>query len=121
MHGRTKARTWLLTTVLTLMSAEYDSTELSIEADRRIQSFQRDGSRDAGIFHHLITLPTYRDCTVCGQPGEEYFGEQGMLLATWVAFSVRKSVRVSLALSTRTWPVPISVMTTKSTSLVRTL
>ena len=42
-----------------LMSAEYDETDLAIEADRRIQSFQADAAREAGIFHHLITLPTY--------------------------------------------------------------
>ena len=42
-----------------LMSVEYDDSELAAEADRRIQSFQRDASREAGIFHHLITLPTY--------------------------------------------------------------
>ncbi|WP_375211362.1 isocitrate lyase, partial [Hyphococcus sp.] len=42
-----------------LMSVDYDDTELALEADRRIQSFQRDGSKRAGIFHHLITLPTY--------------------------------------------------------------
>tara|TARA_A100001015_G_scaffold258924_1_gene302498 strand:- start:325 stop:1845 length:1521 start_codon:yes stop_codon:yes gene_type:complete len=39
-----------------LMDASYDETDLAAEADGRIQSFQRDGSREAGIFHHLITL-----------------------------------------------------------------
>ena len=32
-----------------LMSAEYDETDLAIEADRRIQSFQADAAREAGI------------------------------------------------------------------------
>ena len=41
------------------MSAEYDDSELAAAADDRIRTFQADGSRDAGIFHHLITLPTY--------------------------------------------------------------
>ncbi len=41
------------------MSADYDGTDLCNEADARIQSFQKDASREAGIFHHLITLPTY--------------------------------------------------------------
>ena len=42
-----------------LMSVDYDGTDLAIEADHRIQNFQRDAAREAGIFHHLITLPTY--------------------------------------------------------------
>ena len=39
-----------------LMSVDYDDTELGRLADARIQSFQRDAAREAGIFHHLITL-----------------------------------------------------------------
>ena len=31
----------------------------TVEADALVQRFQRDASREAGIFHHLITLPTY--------------------------------------------------------------
>src|SRR3546814_2955540 len=42
-----------------LMSVDYDGTELGDEADNRIRSFQRDSAKRAGIFHHLITLPTY--------------------------------------------------------------
>ena len=42
-----------------LMSVDYDGTELAAEADERIRTFQADGSKRAGIFHHLITLPTY--------------------------------------------------------------
>merc|ERR1712045_538158 len=42
-----------------LMDEEYDDTELGRIADERIQSFQADSSQAAGIFHHLITLPTY--------------------------------------------------------------
>jgi isocitrate lyase len=30
-----------------------------VEADERIRTFQKDAAREAGIFHHLITLPTY--------------------------------------------------------------
>ena len=63
-----------------LMSAEYDETELSAEADRRIQSFQADASREAGIFHHLITLPTYHTAALSTDNlAKEYFGEAGML------------------------------------------
>ncbi|HBT57905.1 MAG TPA: isocitrate lyase, partial [Pseudomonas sp.] len=42
-----------------LMSVEYDETELAQLADEKIRTFQADASREAGIFHHLITLPTY--------------------------------------------------------------
>ena len=42
-----------------LMNEKYDSTELAIEADEKIRTFQADAAREAGIFHHLITLPTY--------------------------------------------------------------
>ncbi|WP_420271407.1 hypothetical protein, partial [Moritella viscosa] len=37
---------------------KYDSTELAIQADEKIRTFQADSAREAGIFHHLITLPT---------------------------------------------------------------
>jgi isocitrate lyase len=42
-----------------LMSVDYDDSELGKAADDHIQTFQVDAARDAGIFHHLITLPTY--------------------------------------------------------------
>src|SRR4051794_26403319 len=42
-----------------LMSVDYDATELGAEADERIRTFQADAAKRAGIFHHLITLPTY--------------------------------------------------------------
>lgn len=42
-----------------LMSADYDDTPLSVLADDKIRSFQREASGVAGVFHHLITLPTY--------------------------------------------------------------
>ncbi|MDR3509398.1 MAG: isocitrate lyase [Caulobacteraceae bacterium] len=42
-----------------LMSVDYDGTDLAAEADERIRTFQADGATRAGIFHHLITLPTY--------------------------------------------------------------
>ena len=63
-----------------LMSAALDDTELAQEADRLIKSFQADAARDAGIFHHLITLPTYHE-TALGVDtlSEGYFGEAGML------------------------------------------
>lgn len=63
-----------------LMSVDYDDTELALEADRRIQSFQRDASKRAGIFHHLITLPTYHTAALSTDNlAKRYFGEEAML------------------------------------------
>ena len=63
-----------------LMDIKFDDSELAQEADRRIQQFQKDASREAGIFHHLITLPTYHE-TALGTDvlSEGYFGDLGML------------------------------------------
>ena len=63
-----------------LMDVKYDNTELAEIADNMIQSFQADGSREAGIFHHLITLPTYHTTALhMNDLTEGYFGELGML------------------------------------------
>jgi len=79
-----------------LMSAEYDDTDLAIEADRRIQSFQADAAREAGIFHHLITLPTYHTAALSTDNlAKEYFGEAGML--GYVAGVQRKEIRQDIA------------------------
>ena len=79
-----------------LMSADYDETELAIEADRRIQSFQADAAREAGIFHHLITLPTYHTAALSTDNlAKEYFGEAGML--GYVAGVQRKEIRQGIA------------------------
>lgn len=63
-----------------LMDVSLDDSELAQEADQKIQSFQRDASREAGIFHHLITLPTYHE-TALGVDtlAEGYFADPGML------------------------------------------
>ncbi|WP_193176529.1 isocitrate lyase [Oricola nitratireducens] len=64
----------------TLMSAAYDGSELAAEADERIRTFQSDAAREAGIFHHLITLPTYHTAALSTDNlAREYFGDQGML------------------------------------------
>ena len=65
---------------LGLMDEQLDDSELAIKADEYIQSFQADASREAGIFHHLITLPTYHE-TALGVDtlAEGYFGSDGML------------------------------------------
>ena len=79
-----------------LMSVEYDDTELSAEADKRIQSFQADGSREAGIFHHLITLPTYHTAALSTDNlAKGYFGEEGML--AYVKGVQRQEIRQGIA------------------------
>jgi len=79
-----------------LMSVDYDDTELSVEADERIRTFQKDSSRQAGIFHHLITLPTYHTAALSTDNlAKEYFGDQGML--GYVAGVQRKEIRQGIA------------------------
>ncbi len=79
-----------------LMSVDYDSSELAIEADERIRTFQRDASKRAGIFHHLITLPTYHTAALSTDNlAKEYFGEQGML--GYVANVQRQEIRQGIA------------------------
>jgi isocitrate lyase len=63
-----------------LMSVDYDGTELGDEADNRIRTFQRDAAKRAGIFHHLITLPTYHTAALSTDNlAKEYFGDEAML------------------------------------------
>ena len=63
-----------------LMDEEYDSSELSYRADEKIKTFQIDGAKEAGIFHHLITLPTYHTTALhMNDLTKGYFGEEGML------------------------------------------
>lgn len=79
-----------------LMNAEYDETALSIEADEKIRTFQADAAREAGIFHHLITLPTYHTAALSTDNlAKEYFGDQGML--GYVAGVQRKEIRQKIA------------------------
>jgi len=80
----------------TLMSVELDDSELAQEADRQIQSFQRDAAARAGIFHHLITLPTYHTAALStDRLSEGYFGEEGML--AYVLGVQRAEIRRDLA------------------------
>jgi isocitrate lyase len=79
-----------------LMSVEYDQTPLAKEADERIRTFQADAAKRAGIYHHLITLPTYHTealaaDNLCG----EYFGDQGML--GYVKAVQRQEIRQNVA------------------------
>ncbi len=79
-----------------LMSADYDGSELCEEADARIQTFQKDASREAGIFHHLITLPTYHTAALSTDNlAKGYFAEEGML--AYVKGVQRQEIRQGIA------------------------
>ncbi|WP_300429047.1 isocitrate lyase, partial [Candidatus Thioglobus sp.] len=79
-----------------LMSAEYDETDLAHAADEKIRTFQADSAREANIFHHLITLPTYHTAALSTDNlAKEYFGDQGML--GYVAGVQRKEIRQGIA------------------------
>ena len=79
-----------------LMNEKYDITELAIEADEKIRTFQADAAREAGIFHHLITLPTYHTAALSTDNlAKEYFGDQGML--GYVKGVQRKEIREGIA------------------------
>jgi isocitrate lyase len=79
-----------------LMSVDYDASDLATEADERIRTFQAEGSKRAGIFHHLITLPTYHTAALSTDSlSKEYFGAQGML--GYVRNVQRQEVRQGVA------------------------
>lgn len=79
-----------------LMSVIYDATPLAQEADTRIRNFQREASARAGIFHHLITLPTYHTAALStDELSRGYFGEAGML--AYVEGVQRKEIRDGIA------------------------
>jgi len=79
-----------------LMSQDYDGSALSEEADERIRRFQKDAAAQAGIFHHLITLPTYHTAALSTDNlAKDYFGEMGML--GYVREVQRKEIRQGLA------------------------
>lgn len=79
-----------------LMSVDYDGTALGDEADERIRTFQADSAKRAGIFHHLITLPTYHTAALSTDNlAREYFGDAGML--GYVKGVQRKEIREGIA------------------------
>lgn len=79
-----------------LMSEEYDSSELSQLADEKIRNFQADAAKEAGIFHHLITLPTYHTAALSTDNlAKGYFGDEGML--AYVQGVQRKEIRQGIA------------------------
>ncbi|MFT4937515.1 MAG: isocitrate lyase [Paraglaciecola sp.] len=79
-----------------LMAEKYDVSKLAIEADEKVRTFQADAAREAGIFHHLITLPTYHTAALSTDNlAKGYFGEEGML--AYVKGVQRKEIREGLA------------------------
>jgi len=79
-----------------LMGKDYDGSDLATEADERIRTFQADSARRAGIFHHLITLPTYHTAALSTDNlAREYFGEAGML--GYVLNVQRQEIRQGIA------------------------
>jgi isocitrate lyase len=79
-----------------LMSVVYDTTPLAAEADKRIRDFQKVASKRAGVFHHLITLPTYHTAALSTDLlAGEYFGDAGML--GYVAGVQRREIRDGIA------------------------
>ena len=79
-----------------LMSPDYDDTELGRLADEKIRSFQKDGSARTGIFHLLITLPTYHTAALSTDDlAKGYFGDEGML--AYVRGVQRREIREGIA------------------------
>ena len=79
-----------------LMAEAYDTTELAIEADARIRTFQAESCKRAGIFHHLITLPTYHTAALSTDNlAKRYFGTEGML--GYVEQVQREEIRQGIA------------------------
>ncbi|WP_299390736.1 isocitrate lyase [uncultured Gelidibacter sp.] len=79
-----------------LMDVAYDGSELCYRADQKIKTFQIDSAKEAGIFHHLITLPTYHTTALhMNDLTEGYFGEEGML--AYVRGVQRQEIRKGVA------------------------
>ncbi|WP_136651338.1 isocitrate lyase [Paracoccus aeridis] len=63
-----------------LMKAEFDTSDIGLEADARLARFQTDISARAGVFHNLITLPTFHlTAKSVDELSRGYFGEDKML------------------------------------------
>ena len=74
------------------MSARFDETELGQETDARLKRFQYDISDRAGVFHNLITLPTFHmTAFAMDELSKGYFGEDKM--AAYVQTIQRREIR----------------------------
>jgi isocitrate lyase len=61
-----------------LMSVDYDATDLASRPTSASAPSRRTRRAKAGIFHHLITLPTYHTAALSTDNlAKEYFGEAG--------------------------------------------
>lgn len=79
-----------------LMDKAYDTSEFFYRADQKIKSFQRDGAIEAGVFHHLITLPTYHMTAVhMNELSRVRFDEEGMF--AYIRGVQRQEVRKGIA------------------------
>lgn len=79
-----------------LMSPKYDTDPLGLEADKRLKAFQTDIAREAGVFHNLITLPTFHmTAKFMDDLSEGYFGEDKML--AYVKNIQREEIRRSVS------------------------
>lgn len=75
-----------------LMKPDFDATELGHEADDRLRAFQTDISARAGVFHNLITLPTFHlTAKSVDELSRGYFGEDKML--AYVSTVQREEIR----------------------------
>lgn len=62
-----------------LMAEKYDADPLGLEADARLQRFQADIAARAGVFHNLITLPTFHlTAKSVDELARGYFGDDRM-------------------------------------------
>lgn len=79
-----------------LMSADFDQDPLGLEADRRLRNFQTDISREAGVFHNLITLPTFHmTAKFMNDLAHGYFGDDKML--AYVRNIQREEIRTGVS------------------------
>jgi len=63
-----------------LMDSHFDAMPIGQEADNRLRNFQSDLAREAGVFHNLITLPTFHlTAKSIDDLSKGYFGLDKML------------------------------------------
>lgn len=81
---------------IALMSPDLDESDLGIEADNRLRRFQYDISTKAGVFHNLITLPTFHlTAKSMDDLSRGYFGEDKML--AYVTRVQREEIRSGIS------------------------
>ncbi|HFB54762.1 MAG TPA: isocitrate lyase, partial [Hellea balneolensis] len=81
---------------LELMSARFDDTELGQETNNRLRNFQHDIATKAGVFHNLITLPTFHmTAKFMDDLSRGYFGDDKMM--AYVNTIQREEIRNSVS------------------------